>query len=285
MSEKVRDKLWIWGHPGYCFDDWWKHKPRLGKPMEPAPGMRDLGAKNIYYVPFGYQMDLQSYSQDLMGVARTGISIEDWGDKGTDRIKKSLEIARMFPKTTDRLIFDDFFCDPSHCGGWSEYTPADIRQARQQLNEAGYELWVVLYQWQLQMTDGSIKDEMLLESVRKNPARYADENLKEYLDEFDGVSFWFWNEPSIEEYLAFTAKFFRLTPNKQRMIGCYLWNFGLAQDATPKLVRYQLDANLALLRAGQIEGVILHNNALAPFNMPGYEEAKAWVSQYGDELI
>jgi len=283
MGDRVRDRLWIWGHPGTCFDDWWDHKPRVGEPMEPAVGMRDLGARNVFYVPFGHYMDIEGYSRDIEGIAKTGISIEDWGEKGADRIEKSLSIARLFPKTTDRLIFDDFFCEPSHCGGWSQYSVDDIKSARKHLNQLGYELWVVLYQWQLDMSQSNVKDEM--PSLGDRSAKYTDERIKAYLDEFDGVSFWFWNEPSIIQYLAYTSKFLSLTKGKKRMIGCYLWNFGLRTDAEPRIVRYQLDSNLALIRAGEIEGVILHNNALGAFDMPGYQEAKAWTAEHGDEEI
>lgn len=233
--------------------------------MEPVDGMRDLGAKNVFYVPFGYHMDIEEYSQDTKGIAKTGISIEDWQETGADRINKSISIAKLFPDTTDRLIFDDFFNEPSHCGGWTEYSIDNIKATREHLHRSGYELWVVLYQGQIE--------------------KYDNSRLKEYLDEFDGVSFWFWNEPSVKQYLSFTSKFFNLTEGKKWMIGCYLWNFGPAVDANPKLVRYQLDSNLALIRAGDIEGIILHNNSLGAFNMPAYKEAKDWVAAHGDEEV
>lgn len=282
MGKLVRDGLWIWGHPATCFDNYWKHKPRVGEPMETAVGMRDLGARNNFYVPFSNPMNIEEDAKDMDCVIKSGISIEDWGEAGVDRLEKSLSIAKLFPKTTDRLIFDDFFCPGSHCGGWDEYSVADIRAMRERLNKLGYKMWVVLYQWQLEMS-AELRNELISQGAKYLESnKFSDARIKEYLDEFDGVSFWFWNEPSVESYLAFTSKFLSLTRGKERLIGCYLWNFGMSIDATPRMVRYQMDSNLALMRAGEIEGVILHNNALGAYDMPGYAEAKAWVAEYGD---
>ena len=268
MSNKksVCDHLWIWGHSEDSFNEHFGRVPE--PPMTPAEGMRKLGAKNIFFVPFSHFMDINAYSCDIAGLASVGLAVETWGEYGTNRLEKTLSLCPMFPQT-DRVIYDDFFCEEAlqvpqrHIKIWSEYTLEELIAERSMIHAAGYKMWLVLYQWQLQ----------------------AKMDIQEYIDVFDGVSFWFWNEPTIKQYHEYSKLFRSMTVDKERLIGCYLYNFGLLQSADPKMVTYQLDRNLELLKQKEISGIVLHNNALGGFGLPAFSAAVDWVTEHGAENI
>ncbi len=260
MSNKLSDRIWIWGHPEDSFNEFLKAPPAVE--VTPAQGMRYLGAKNVFYVPFGHPMDLIRYSKDLEGASRTGLSVERWGDIHSDPLEKTFGLAGNF-KNIDRMVYDDFFNNGPlpHIKCWNEYSIPDLVKDREKIHNAGLEMWVVLYQHQLDM------------------------EIDRHLQVFDGVSFWFWNEPSKEDYHQYSAKFLEKTAGKKHLIGCYLYNFGLEKEAAPELVKYQMDHNLELVKQGELEGIVLHNNALGGYGFAAYKEAKKWMDLHADMVL
>ena len=259
--KQLKDKFWIWGHPPASCNDYNVGENKFD--VTPAQGARYMGAKNIFYVAFGHPMDISEYSKDMQGINTVGLAVENWGELKADCLKKTLELSKQFTKL-DRLVFDDFFgaVGAPYRMNWLDYTIEELVEMRDKIHEIGCEMWVVLYQ-----------------------AQCNDERVSPYLDVFDGVSFWFWNEPTIIEYHKSIAWLLENTIGKKRLVGCYLFNFGLNKPATPELVKYQLDCNRLLIKNGQIDGVILHNNALGGMNLAAYEEAKKWMDEFGDEQI
>ncbi len=260
MGKTVRDGLWIWGHPENSCKDY--TGGTRDRDYSVAEGTRYLGARNVFYVAFGHKMDLAACAKDMDGIVKTGLAVEKWGDPAAEHLAKTFSYAPLFPNL-DRMVYDDFFGmgEPEHIRVWHQFTIPELMEVRDKVHAAGLSLWVVLYQHQLDMP------------------------IREYLDVFDGISFWFWNEPSVESYHEYSKKFLDLTKGKRRLIGCYLFNFGLRLPAHAELVRYQLDRNLELMRAGEIEGVVLHNNDLQGLGFDAYEEAKKWVDEHGDEIL
>ena len=112
-----------------------------------------------------------------------------------------------------------------------------------------------------------------------------DKEFQPYMDEYDGVIMWTWKEkdvPLIPEKFEIFKKY---TPNTRRMVGCYLYNFGEAKQATGDAVKWQLDYYRELLLKGEIEGVVLHTNTMADLDYEAYDVAVAWMEKHGDEVI
>ncbi len=259
LGQTIAERLWLWGHPeGSCNSYTGATRQRS---HSPAQGARYLGVRNIFYVPFGHPMEINACASDQEAIAQTGLSMEAWGEPGVDHLEKTLGLAPLFPNL-DRVIIDDFFNGGiSHSRRWNQMSVAQLQEVKERVNAAGYPFWVVLYQTQLEMP------------------------IKEHLDVFDGVSFWFWDEPTKEGYERYSKSFLEMTPGKRRLIGCYLYNFGLKQPATAELVRYQMDRNRERMQAGEIEGMVLHNNDLQGLGFEAYEAAREWITAHGGERI
>jgi hypothetical protein len=79
--------------------------------------------------------------------------------------------------------------------------------------------------------------------------------------------------------------FKKMTANKRRMVGVYLYNFGESKQATGEAVKWQLDFWREKLLAGEIEGIVLHTNTMADLDYEAYDVARAWMKEHGDEEI
>lgn len=259
-NDTIKDRTWIWGHPYNSCKSYYDTKEDMD--VTPAEGARYFGAKNVYYVPFGHKMDIIKKSKDLDGIIKTGLSVENWGDLQANKMDETFKLVPLFPNL-NRMVFDDFFNAGivPHIPTAGSESVEDMLRHRERIHAAGLEMWVVLYQMQLDM------------------------DIEKYLEIFDGVSFWFWHEPTNEEYDLNIQRFFKKTPNKRRLVGTYLFNFGDVRPATAASVRYQLDHNREFMRRGDIEGFVLHNNNFGNLNVAAYEEAKLWMDEHGDEIV
>lgn len=255
-NKKIKEQFWLWGHPLNSCQKYVAEKMEMT--VTPAECARYFGLTNIYYVPWGHDMDMKEYGKDQKGIAKTGLSVETWGKRGDDPVEETFKLVPLL-KNLNRLVFDDFFIkqeNPAYIHTYNRMTVKELIKIRERIHAAGLEIWLVLYQHQLEMPE-----------------------VPEFVKVFDGVSFWFWSEPTVESYHKYSQMFIDMTPEKRRLIGCYLYNFGKKQSANPELVRYQLDRNKELMKKGLIEGVVLHNNNFGGLNIAAYEEAKKWMDE------
>lgn len=244
----IKDKMWIWGHPTNSL----KGVAGLSKDSDVSPidGAKYLGANNVFYVPMGRKIDRNQCNEEMKDLARVGWSIES-----EQQLLALIEQKKEYPNLSI-AIFDDFF-NPENTGwNYTNYTVEKMYEMRKKLHAVGIEMWVVLY------------------------TRLLHLDIKDYLDTFDGISFWYWHETSEEDFNEKNQWLFDNTKGQKRLIGCYLYDFGNAKEMPAKTVRYQLDKNLTYIQEGKIDGIVLHTNAIGGMGFEAYEEAKRWVDTH-----
>lgn len=257
--DRLCDRLWIWGHPtNSLFGAFGINKESS---MSPLDGMNYLGAKNIFSVPMGRHVDRVTETEKLYGVREVGWSVELAAEK-PENVAEVVALAEKYPNVT-RAVFDDFFNDENEVNNYLHYTPDLLSRYREQLHRAGAEMWMVLYTKQL----------------------CTELDIEPFIREFDGISLWFWNEDDVKKYDARVSEFFRLTKDKRRLIGCYLYDFGGEKPSAGESVIYQLDKSHGFILSGQTEGVILHTNAVADLGFEGVEAARKWIKIHGQESV
>lgn len=274
---QLRDLFWVWGHPAGSVS---KHYATPGSSlMTPIEGALYFGARNLYFVPWADAIDIDQATLAADHLQEVGWSLEHGRVPGQlpDRIKTVDEeldyLAGVAAKYGHfkRVVFDDFFAMDltggvevrSTHGGFAEFTPERLRAARDRLHHAANPLgmWMVVYSHQL--VDG----------------------VDRYLQEFDGASLWFWWERKVADFEASYSRFLAATEGRRRQVGCYLFNFGDNKPATDTTVIWQLDRLREAILAGEIEGVILHTNAVGDYGYPAVTAAKSWLAEHGDEVI
>lgn len=246
--QNLKDKLWLWGHPANSL------KNEFGLTQDsfvtPAEGAAYLGANNIFYVPMCRKVDRAECTREMQHAAQIGWSIEKEQD-----IYDLIQMKEEFSNITI-AIFDDFFNPENNATGWTNYSIEKLIALREQLHQAGIEMWVVLY------------------------TRLLEMDIAEYLRVFDGISYWYWHETDEADFVSKMQWLFDNAPAQKKLVGCYLYDFGNSRPIQPETVRYQLDRNFSYLQEGKIEGMILHTNAVGGMGFVAYEEAKHWVDQH-----
>ena len=265
---KLRDRFWLWGHPEGCFNEGaLDYKFEGVSRMTPTEACFYLGISRTFMVPMSLTVNRRQYNKSFKPLAEVG-----WECFGADadpsKIDTLLEEAKEFKNITT-AVFDDFIGKAKkRRDAGEEVTTDGLFAVRERLNNNDVRfipMWMVLYTREFGLNEED------------------DQQTKKYLEPFNGIIMWTWEEkdvPLIPEKFEILKK---LTPNNRRMFGCYLYNFGERKKATAKAVKWQLDFYREKILAGEAEGVVLHTNTMADMDYEAYDAAISWLEEHGDE--
>ena len=259
----LRDKFWLWGHPeNRYFNEYGNYRHSRMTPLE---GALYLGVRNLFMVPVGVKVNPRQYNKSFTPLRQVGWSIDNATTADSLVLDELLANAREFPNL-GCAVFDDFV-------GQRKARPFPVENfqaVRDRLhnNEVRpLDMWMVLYTREFGLD------------------AQEDAWLRPYLDVFDGIIMWTWEEKDVVLFEEKFARFKELTPSRRRMLGLYLWNFGEHKEATSAAVKWQLERYSDLIRQGEVEGVVLHTNTMADLDYSAYDTAVKWMQEHGDELL
>lgn len=267
---KLRDRFWQWGHPEGCYNngqDGWGH---MGESrMTPMEGCLYLGISKTFMVPVGRKINRRQYNKSFKTLSAVGW--ECFGaDQNPEKIEEIIRESKEFPNIT-AAVFDDFWGKAlKRREAGEEVDPSVLWNIRKRLNSnevRPIDMWMVLY-----------TREFGLDAEN-------DASLQKYLDPFNGIIMWTWEERHVPLIPEKFEIFKKMTPNNRRMFGCYLYNFGERKLATGKAVKWQLDFYREKIYSGEAEGVVFHTNTMADMDYESYDVALDWMALHGDEEI
>jgi len=154
-------------------------------------------------------------------------------------------------------VFDDFFQE----GRDEVYTPQVMAQIQQKFHEAGLNLWVVVYDHQL------------------------DKPLEKHLAYIDGITYWTARGRDLDKFDENFARLKAKAPDKRILLGFYIFNYGEWKEMTREQVAWQMERYTQLIRSGEAEGMILLSNCVADLGFEGVEYVREYLLQHGDEEI
>lgn len=258
---KIIDKLWFWGHLEGS------HNQDLGLncKMSPEEFAQEYGIKNAFIVSYGGNIQapydafakrfsvLNEVKWSVLGDASTPIPDDELGN--TKDVINTLPVG----KNITGGVVDDFF-SPERM---TRFPPEVLKKIKKRLNENGLEFWCVLYNHQLGL------------------------NLKEYLDCFDGITFWVWGSQYLENIEEYLQKLFILAEGKKVMLGSYLWDW---YDTNSKPMdgssfEKQIKRYFEMLEQGQMEGIVFCSNTVGDANSAVNLILKKYVAEYGNREI
>ena len=265
---KLRDRCWLWGHPEGCFNG--KYGLTDDSRMTPAECCDYLGIGNTFMVPMGHKVNRRKYNKSFKRLQGVGWDCFSAAEK-PEKIELLINDAREFPNVKVG-VFDDFKnCDEADMPPRYKRFPIqnlyDVIGRMHQNDARRLEAWMVLY---TRLFGVDAQD---------------DKDFQPYMDAFDGIIMWTWEECNIPLIPEKFEIFKRLTPHNRRMFGCYLYDFDRAKPATPELVGWQLDFYLEQIRKGDAEGIVFHTNTMADLDLAAYDVACAWLEEHGDEEL
>lgn len=259
---KLNERFWLWGHPEGCYNK------RYGNDgvsrMTPMEACLYLGITNTFMVPVGININRREYNKSFKTLRHVGWECYDAGVH-PEIIEPIIDSARDFPNIS-RVVFDDF----QRGVGYKDIPVENLWSIKKRLqtNEVRpLYMWMVLYTY-----------EFGVDSAK-------DEDFQRYMEPFDGIIMWTWEEKDVPLIVDKFEIFKKMTPNNRRMFGCYLYNFGENKQATSKAVLWQLDWYRERILAGEAEGVVLHTNTMADLDYEAYDAACEWMAKHGDEIV
>lgn len=258
---KLKEKLWNWGHLEGSHN---KIVPFECK-MSPEQFAVEYGIKNSFIVSYGGNIQppfndlakrMSSLSQvkwSVLGDASSPLPEAELGN--TEDVIDVLTDA----KNINGCVMDDFFSAER----MERFPPKVLKKIQNRLNENNLDFWCVLY-------NGRI-----------------DEDLSEYLDCFDGVSFWIWGCDKIVNVDKYLERYFEITKGKKKMLGIYLYDYldDKTQPMDIKLFEMQLSKYFDLLRENKIDGIIFCSNTVGDAPLETNKLLKEYIAKYGDEEI
>ena len=256
---KLRDKLWNWGH----LEGSHNSVTLIDSKMSPEDFAKEYGVERSFIVSYGGNIEppfdkfadrfscLKEVKWSVIGDDTSPLPSAELGN--TNDI---ISIAKTHSNVTGGVV-DDFF-RPNRM---EKFTPSVLNKIRKTLNQNGLDFWSVLYNYQLDF-----------------------ENLSEYLNCFDGITFWIWGANNIDNVDKYLEKFFNLSKGKRKMLGVYLWDYvGIGkQPMNKEKFEKQLSKYFELLKNKTIDGIIFCSNTVGDANLETNKILKRYLSQYGD---
>lgn len=258
----VRDRMWLWGHEaGSHYNNY--RLPRLSR-MTPAEAAFYMDIPNMIFVRYD---DKPEMPFDLHAVALRPLKQVHWsmfgagGRTSAEEREHVLELVARFSNITG-IFMDDFFREVTgaETGMVGVNEIAALRE-RLVVNGRRLDLGVTLYTHQLDLPIGP------------------------YLELCDVVSLWTWQAPELANLEANFAKFETLCPHKTKLLGLYLWDYGLKQPMPLELMQAQAQAALDWLRTGRIDGMIFLASCICDLDLEAVEWSRAWIREVGDEVL
>ena len=261
---KLRDKVWLWGHPEgrYNFD---YGNTGISR-MTPMEGALYLNARNMFMVPCRWNVDWRQYNKSFVTLDNVGWCIDNAAVDDA-LLNKLMEEAKDFPNITC-AVFDDFKRLATIRS--TPLKPEKFVEIRERLHTnpvREMDMWMVLYTYEYGIDE------------------QVDKDFQPFIDAFDGVIMWTWKESELNEFDEKYELFKKFTEGKKRMIGLYLYNFGERKKASGLKVLWQLERYTELMRAGEIDGIVLHTNTMADLDHEAYDVARSWMLLHGDDEI
>lgn len=260
--EKVRDRLWLWGHAaGASNREWNLPRPSRITPLEAAAY---LDISNLLMVLYDGQpeMPYDQYYVPLRALDRVGWSIVGArGERPAGMLEHILDLARREPNLTG-LVMDDFLNWDS---GQPEVSVEELARlaAQRRLPGKTLDLMMILYAHQL------------------------DAPVAEHLRHCNQVSFWIWESKNLVHLERDFARFEQLVPDHERYLGVYMWDFGAggAPIADLSLLQRQCELGLAWLHAGRIHGMIFLPSTVCDLELDTVEWVRGWIREVGGQEL
>jgi hypothetical protein len=263
VSDRVRDRLWLWGHAAGAHNaDWNLPRPSRITPLEAACY---LGIPNLLMVRYG-DTPVMPYDQlalPLRALRRVVWSLTGAEGTGSEAERAHvLDLATRMPNLTG-CVLDDFI-------NWDTGQPElslaelDAINARLQLSERRLDLQMVLYTHQLTA-----------------PAF----EFAPYLARCNQLSLWTWHARDLPQLEASLARLEALAPQHDIFIGCYVWDLGPRAPMPLAPFQAQCEQALGWLRAGRIAGLIVLPSCMCDLELETVEWLRGWIAAVGDEAL
>lgn len=257
---KLIEKLWNWGH----LEGSHNRCTGMDCRMTPEGFAEEYGIANAFLVSYGGNIQppfdgladrmkpLRNVCWSVLGDASTPLPEHPLGE--TENI---LRCAKTHNNIVGGIV-DDFYA-PKRL---ERFPPSVLLKIKERFNGAGMDFYAVLY-------------ELLIDKP----------DVPEFYNCVDVITYWIWEQEHIDELETHLEKFFRLFPEKRKMLGIYLWGYAEGMPMEPHRFQKQLQTYTKLLEDGKIEGIIFCSSCIGDAPLPTNLELKQFLAENADREI
>ena len=142
------------------------------------------------------------------------------------------------------------------------FPPQVLKKIRARLNEKGLDFWCVLY------------------------AHEFDRKLEQYLDCFDGITFWVWYSGDIPFAKDSVERLLTIAKDKPVMLGIYTFDYAAgAVKMKPELFEMQLKLYADMLKMKKIEGIVVCSSTIGDADLDTNKILKDFLLKHGNDDI
>lgn len=269
-GQKVKDTIWIWGHPAGALNESYLRPSGLASTIEPFPAARYMGIRNMLYVCYQGKPKppFEEYYAPLRQLDRVYWSLvaAEGASSHTTR-----EAAFALAEKNENIvgwILDDFFRDPPD-GKVDDSSPMqasltvdDLKSLRSR-KVRGQQLPMMAVIYDRQLVPGT----------------------RAHIDELDQLCFWTSRSADLKNLGANFATLEKLAPGKQLFLGCYTYDFDARRPLPVELMRQQVELGYQWLKTRRIVGMIFLATANVDVDLEAVEWTRQWIQQNGNEVI
>jgi len=251
----IRDRLWIWGHEAGSHDR--EYNTPAPSRMTPVEGACYLNVPNMIMVRYEgqpappydqYARAFRPFNQFVWSIVGAG------GETSEEEIDHVRRLAEQNPNMTGFMMDDFFRNDMDQTVVYSPGQLADIRK-RLVIEDRPLDLWVVLYQYQL------------------------DRPVQDHLAHCDVVSYWTWQAERLTQLEDDFARLEALSPQTRKVLGCYMWDYGNKKPMPLDLMKHQCEIGLRWLEEGRIEGMVFLASCICDLDIEAVEWTRGWIEE------
>jgi len=259
----VRDRLWLWGHDAGSHNaDWCLPEPSRITPVEAAIYMAIPNVIMVRYNEAAMPASVQ-YSVPFRSLDQVVWSIVGGGGYTADEDREHvIKLARDLPNMNG-VMMDDFFTGTDTEDGVGTLSLDELRHIRGLLDAAcrPLDLWVVLYDHQLYLPVGK------------------------HLELCDTIAFWTWEASNLVNLEANFARAEQIAPSCRKVLGCYMWDYGIKQPMRLNLMKHQCELGLRWLKEGRIDGMIFLASCICDLDLETVEWTRQWIQDVSDQTL
>jgi hypothetical protein len=273
--ERVRDRLWIWGHPAGVYNvSFVKNLPRKSR-IEPIDAAEVMGLKNIMFIrysgqpqtPFeNYYKPFQKMDQVVWSLTGAG------GATSNDEREAVLKLAERQPNITG-FILDDFFhghvtgdsadVDLTRGSFKASLSPAQLRDLRGRLVIRGRRLPLISVVYTGQISPAAL----------------------DHLEQVDQITLWTWEPGDLQHLERNFQRLEALVRQKTILLGCYMYDFSKSKPLPVGLMKQQVELGYKWLQEGRIAGMVFLATPICDLELPAVEWSRDWISRVGDREL
>ena len=106
-----------------------------------------------------------------------------------------------------------------------------------------------------------------------------------HLRHVDAITLWTWDPNEIRNLEQTLKRLEELVPDKEIILGCYMYDFGKRKPLSVELMKQQTELGYQWLRQGRIKGMIFLASPVCDLDLESVEWTRQWIGRVADQAL